>query len=98
MDAYRSRAIDGAQRAAAALEKNGVEVVVTGSLARAEFVLGSDVDFVVLSCPRRLKYTIEHSVEDELGAIPFDVLYHEEIPPARLARFMEGAVRAPDLR
>ena len=95
---YRSKAIDGARRAAAELERRGVEVVVTGSLARGAFGLHSDVDFVVVSCPRSLKYAIEAVVEDELGDIPFDVVYHDEIPERRVRRFMEGAVRAPDLR
>jgi predicted nucleotidyltransferase len=98
LEEYRTRAIDGARRAVARLESLGVDAVITGSLARGTFDAGSDVDFVVLKCPRHLKYAIESIVEDELGGLPFDVLYHEEIPPARLRRFLDGAVRAPDLR
>lgn len=97
LEAYRTKAIEGARRAAAELETRGVKVVVTGSLARGAFAIGSDVDFVVLECPRRLKYAIESVVEDELGGIPFNVLYREEIPPAMVRRFMDGPVRAPDL-
>ena len=98
LEGYRSKAIAGARRAAAELQKRDVEVVITGSLARGEFDLHSDVDFVVLSCPRHLKYAIEGIVEDELGGIPFDVVYRDEIPPSEVPRFMEGAVHAPDLR
>ncbi len=97
-ETYRIKAIDGARSAAAELERHGVKVVVTGSLARGTFRLGSDVDFVVIECPRNLKYAIESIVEDELGAIPSDLVYRDEIPPARLSRFLEGAVSAPDLR
>lgn len=97
LDDYRTKAIEGARRAAAELETRGVKVVVTGSLACGSFAIGSDVDFVVLECPRRLKYAIESVVEDELGGIPFEVVYHEEIPPAMVRRFMDGPVRAPDL-
>lgn len=95
---YRARAIDGARRAAVELEKLGVEVVVTGSLARGTFGPTSDVDFVVLACPRALKYAIEHIVEDELAGISFDVVYYDEIPRWKRGRFMEGACRAPDLQ
>jgi len=98
LDDYRARAVEGARRVAAELGRRGVEVVVTGSLARGRFDLNSDVDFVVLKCPRNLKYAIEGIVEDELRGIPFDVVYREEIPSSRLERFMEGAVSASDLR
>jgi predicted nucleotidyltransferase len=95
---YRAKAIDGARRAAAALALRGVRVVVTGSLARGGFDRGSDVDFVVLECPDRLRYAIEGIVEDALDGIPFDVVYQDEIPPGKLSRFLEGAVSASELR
>jgi predicted nucleotidyltransferase len=95
---HRARAVEGARRAAAELEKRGVDVLITGSLAKGRFDLGSDVDFVILKCPHHLKYAIEGIVEDELRGIPFDVIYREEIPPAKLRSFMEGAVSASDLR
>jgi len=97
LDDYRAKAIAGAKRAAAELEPRGLEVIVTGSLARGDFGIGSDVDFVVIGCPRHLKYAIEGIVEDALGGIPFDVIYKEEIPLSRLPRFVDGAVRALDL-
>ena len=98
LEGYRSKAIAGARRAAAELRRRGVEVVITGSFARDEFDRNSDVDFVVLSCPRHLKYAIEGIVEDELGGIPFDLLYRDEFPPSKVRQFMEGAVHAPDIR
>ncbi len=98
LEDYRTKAIEGACRAASELEKRGVKVVITGSLARGSFDRSSDVDFVVLECPRHLKYAIEGIVEDELGSIPFDVVYREEIPPSKLRRFMDGAVSASNLR
>jgi predicted nucleotidyltransferase len=98
LEDYRTKAIEGARRAAAELERRGVKVVITGSLARGSFGRGSDVDFVVLECPRHLKYAIEAVVEDELVGIPFDVVYRDEIPAAKLRRFMDGAVSASNLR
>jgi predicted nucleotidyltransferase len=80
------------------LERRGVRVVITGSLARGGFDQDSDVDFVVIECPDRLRYAIESIVEDGLDGIPFDVIYQDEIPARRLHRFMEGAVCANDLR
>jgi len=70
IDDYRTRAVEGARRAAAELERRGVEVVITGSLARGRFDLHSDVDFVVLKFPRNLSYAIEGIVEDELWGMP----------------------------
>ncbi len=98
LEDYRAKAVEGARKVAAELERRGVRVVVTGSLARGGFERGSDVDFVVLECPDRLRYAIESVVEDGLDGIPFDVIYQDEIPVRKLHRFMEGAVHASELR
>lgn len=74
LDDYRAKATAGAKRAAAELEARGLEVIVTGSLARGYFGIDSHVDFVVIGCPRHLKYAIEGIVEDALGGIPFDLI------------------------
>ena len=55
------------------------------------------VEVVVTGSLCDLKYAIEGIVEDELGNVPFNVVYREKIPPSRLDRFMEGAVNASDL-
>jgi predicted nucleotidyltransferase len=94
----RSRAIEGAKSAVASLAKLGVTAVVTGSLARGDFGHFSDVDLLVTQCPRSLKYAIEGIVEDALGAIPFDVLYLDELPDRMARRVLEAAVDAPSLR
>ncbi len=60
-------------RAAAVLARLadlGVEARVVGSLARGDFAAHSDVDFLVVSCPRSLKYRIEAEVENLMGACP----------------------------
>lgn len=95
---HRSRAVAVAQAAAAALAEMGVRVVVTGSLARGTFGAHSDIDLLIMFCPRRLKYAIEGIVEDMLEGMPFDVIYSDELPPWKLARFTEGAVDASQLR
>ncbi len=46
IDDYRTRAVEAALRVAAELERRGVEVVVTGSLARGRFDLNSDRAFL----------------------------------------------------
>jgi predicted nucleotidyltransferase len=94
----RDRAISGARAAVAALAELGVTAVITGSLARNKFGPHSDVDFLITSCPRHLKYAIEWMVEDALEGLPFDVVYLDEIPAWKVARFTEGAVDASDLR
>jgi predicted nucleotidyltransferase len=76
----------------------GISVRIVGSLAKSRYVEGSDIDFLVESYPRHLKYAIEGRVEDCLGGHPFDVIYLDEIPPAKRGRFVEGAVDARHLR
>lgn len=90
-------AIARARAAADAVARIGVATLVTGSLARGEFRLGSDVDFLVTRCPRHLKYAIEGIVEDCLEGLRFDVIYLDEIPDAKRAWFLDGAKRAQDL-
>jgi predicted nucleotidyltransferase len=97
-DRYRNQAVAAAKAATAALAEIGVDAVVTGSLARGKFGMYSDIDLLVTSCPRRLKYAIESIVEDILNFIPFDVIYVDELPPWKVARFTEGAIDASKLR
>jgi predicted nucleotidyltransferase len=98
LDDRRERAISGARAAVSALAEFGVTAVITGSLARNKFGPHSDVDFLITSCPRHLKYAIEGTVEDALGGLPFDVVYLDEVPAWKVARFTDGAVDASDLR
>ncbi len=84
-------ALSKAAQVLEALKGRGVDAVVTGSLAAGNFGPGSDVDFLVRSCPWHLKYKIESLVEDLMDGIHFDVAYREELPPRIVSR-MEGAV------
>jgi len=95
---YRGRAVVLARSATDALAKLGVTVLVTGSLARGRFAPHSDIDFLITSCPRHRKYTIEGVIEDVLEGIPFDVVYLDEIPAWKVAHFTSGAVDARHLR
>lgn len=97
-EARRRKAILGARAAIATLGEAGVSALVTGSLARGRFGRHSDVDLLVTACPRALKYAIESLVEDALEGLPFDVIYLDEIPQSRRARFTSGALDARDLR
>jgi predicted nucleotidyltransferase len=91
---YRAKAIEGAEKVAAELERRAVRVVVNGSPERGVFEKGSDVDFVGVECPDRLSYAIENSVQVGLDGIPFDFIHQDEIRARRLRRFREGAVCA----
>jgi len=91
-------AVSRAQEATAALAKLGVKARIIRSLATGRFRSGSDIDFLITECPRRLKYAIEGIIEDCLGGLPFDVVYLDEVPAHKLARFSREAVDAWDLR
>lgn len=97
LDDRRDRAISGARAAVCALAELGVTTLVTGSLARNRFGPHSDIDFLITSCPRHLKYAIEGVVEDALGGLPFDVVYLNELPAWKVARFTDGSVDASEL-
>ena len=98
LEDYRRRAVTLARAASSALTVLGVTVLVTGSLARGRFGPQSDIDFLVTSCPRHLKYAIEGVLEDILGGLRFDVIYLDEIPTWKVPRFTEYAVDARHLR
>ena len=75
-------AVARAKAAVEALERKGVRVLIAGSLAGGRFHEASDIDFLVLDCPRNLVYAIESEVEDQLQDLPFDVIYLSEIASA----------------
>ncbi len=74
----RRVAVARAVRTLRLLRRLGVTAGVVGSLADGRFSEHSDVDFMVLQCPRPLKYAIEGRVEDVMRDIAFDVIYREE--------------------
>jgi len=86
-----------ASAALGAMAVRGIDALVFGSLARGEFRPGSDIDFLVVVCPKAWKYRIESVVEDILRDIPFDVIYQDETPAAKLSLMLEGAVPAEAL-
>lgn len=94
----RQQAVLRAREACEALSALGVSARVTGSLAAGSFGPHSDVDFLIVDCPRHLKYAIEGLIEDCLRGLSFDVIYMDEIPRHKLDRFVEGAVDARHLR
>jgi predicted nucleotidyltransferase len=98
LEDYRGRAVMLAQTVTSTLTELGVTVLVTGSLARGCFGPHSDIDFLVTSCPRHLKYSIEGTLEDILGGVRFDIIYLDEIPSWKVPRFTEYAVDARHLR
>lgn len=93
--ARRREAARRAARVLVALRKHGVEASVVGSLAEGTFGAASDVDFLVTKCPSSLKYRIESTVEDEMGDIPFDLVYREEAKEFVLRRMERHAISNP---
>ena len=87
-----------ARRALVELRDRGVSAKLVGSLARGDFMLHSDIDILVLSCPPGLRYAIEGMVEEAVEGRPFDVVYLDEVRPERRARLLAEAVDASDLR
>lgn len=98
LDEARKSASRRAAEVLGKLAAAGVEALVFGSLAKGAFREGSDVDFLVLRCPARLKYRIESQIEDIMGAVPFDVVYGDEMPPSQRARCLAEAVDESGLR
>lgn len=94
---YRAAAIAATRKAIKNLEQLGVEALVTGSLVDDSFSLHSDVDILIVKCPRKMKYALEGIVEDALDPIPFDVVYVEEIPIRKLQSFVNKARHVEDL-
>lgn len=97
------RAADRRRLAAAAwfrvvpmLRGLGVEARLVGSLARGDFGPTSDVDILVTACPPDRRYAIEARVEDLLGALPFHVIYLDEVAsPAFRVKLLAEARDAP---
>ena len=61
------------------LAQLGVKARIIGSLAENRFALHSDVNFLIEECPRKLKYSIESTVESIMLDIEFDVVYQDEL-------------------
>jgi len=97
-NARTARARKAAAKALRALGRLGVDARLIGSLARGDHRLHSDVDILILHCPDKLRYRIEGLVEDALGGLPFDVVYLDEVAPARRAVLEREGLRASDLR
>ena len=92
-----ARARVAAARALARLQEHGVAAKLVGSLARGDFMLHSDIDLLVTACPPELRYRLEGQVEEALGGWPFDVIYLDEVAPARRGKLLAEAVDASAL-
>lgn len=73
------------------MNARGLEVLVTGSLARGDFNQYSDVDFLVTKYPRDWKYRIESVVEDIMLGLPFDLIYEDDLTPSKAALMRRDA-------
>jgi predicted nucleotidyltransferase len=99
-DKLLARQVAAVERAAQAiriLSARGVKMMIFGSLARGDVRLDSDVDFMVMECPRDLIYAFEGTVEDCMQDIPFDVVYYWEVAPHRLPKFSKDLIDIEEL-
>jgi predicted nucleotidyltransferase len=96
--ARTAKARSAALRALRALGRLRVEARLIGSLARGDHRLHSDIDILIVRCPDELRYRIEGIVEDELEGLPFDVVYLDEVVPARRAALERESLHASDIR
>jgi predicted nucleotidyltransferase len=98
IETRRRRAIEGARAASDILASKGIKSMIFGSLAKAgTFGIESDVDILLIDCPRRYKYAVESDIERALGDLPFHAVYLEEVLPDRAARLTAEAVDAAEL-
>lgn len=93
----RVAAVERAAEAIRILSTRGVKMKIFGSLARGDFGLDSDVDFMVMECPQDLIYAFEGTVEDCMRDIPFDVVYYWEVAPHRLPKFSKDLIDIEEL-
>jgi predicted nucleotidyltransferase len=95
---HRGRAVAAARTAVDALANLGVSALVVGSLARGNFGVHSDIDFLIIGCPKEKKYAIEGVVEDAMEGMKFDVVYLDELPDWKRPQFLRDAIDARHLR
>ena len=86
LSARKQLALASAARALEVLRRLGVEVGLVGSLARGDFKLHSDVDFLVKLLPdEEMRYRLDLVVEPEMEGLPFQFIYLDEVK-SELAR------------
>jgi predicted nucleotidyltransferase len=90
--------LETARKVLSALHLKGVEAVVSGSVAAGNIGPASDIDFLILSCPRALKYKIESIVEDIMKSSHFDVVYREDARPWVLESLQAQAITLKQLQ
>lgn len=95
-----ARAATASTRALAALSAlkgAGVSGWVIGSLARGEFRLHSDVDFLV-DCDRRSKHAAFRIIEGEMGDVPFHFISARDLNETTRRQLMKEAADATSIR
>ena len=93
-------AINCAQKALSSLREEGVEAAVIGSLAAGNFMLHSDVDYLVcgdVSIERR--GSIEAAIGRAMSSsgIGYDIVYSEDIKLEYMEDFCRAKLNASDL-
>ena len=90
---WRRLAEAAAQRALADLRPQGIDIRVFGSLARDDFRVHSDVDFVV-DGPVDLagRIAVERGLEAAMrdSGLPYDLIYLDDLTAAQAEAFRRG--------
>lgn len=87
-----SAAVAGILRAA---ESNGIIITVIGSLARGDFRSHSDVDLLVRGpADSKRRRLVERLVADGMraSAIPYDLIFEDDLTKDRLQEFLHDIV------
>ena len=91
--ARRAVALQQAESALAALGAQGARAELVGSLARGQFRLNSDVDFLVMEQGPLSQGQIYGIISDHLRDAAFDVIYASRMTPTGLATMLDDAKR-----
>lgn len=86
----RKLAEGAAARALGGLRAKGIDIRVFGSLARGDFRVHSDVDFLVYGpIDADVRVTVECGVAAAMreSGLPYDVIYLDDLTPAQAVAF-----------
>lgn len=80
-------------RALGALRPRGIDIRIFGSLARGEFRVHSDVDFLVhgaIDSEIRVVVEVEVAAAMRPSGLPYDLFYLDDMTPEQAAAFRDG--------
>lgn len=94
----RRTALARALTAVEALQREGIEAVVFGSLADGSFKQHSDVDFLITRHDDRRPTDIHRIIGSAMDDLPFDVVFADQVGEADRALFLRSVLDVGSLR